>query len=93
MTSKEVEALIDSLTEHEDKYNRTKSIRTIDDIQIGDSVRLKMGIRFAYDAGIEIQNNRSVGKVSKVSLQNYIRVHFPEFYIFLCTLGEIEFAT
>jgi hypothetical protein len=35
--SKEVEALIGSLTVHEDKDDSTKHIRTIDDIKIGDS--------------------------------------------------------
>jgi hypothetical protein len=91
--SKEVEALIGSLTEHEDKYNRTKPIRTIDDITIGDSVRLKTGISFAYGGGRSIQHTRCVGKVSEVSSQNDIRVDFPKYYSFNCTLGEIEFAT
>ena len=46
--SKEVEALIGSLTVHEDKDDSTKHIRTIDDIKIGDRVRLKAGIPLQY---------------------------------------------
>jgi hypothetical protein len=49
--------LIGSLTDQEDKHDSTKPIRTIDDIKIGDSVRLKMGISFTYggddDIGLE----------------------------------------
>ena len=92
--SKEVEALIGSLTEHEDKYNRTKSIRTIYDIKIGDRVRLKMGISFKYSVGDIIQKSRSVGKVEKFISRDDIYVTFPEYYgNFHCTLDEIELAT
>jgi hypothetical protein len=41
--SKLVEALMGSLTDQKDK-----PIRTLDDIQIGDRVRLKTGIKCAY---------------------------------------------
>ena len=92
--SKEVEALIGSLTEHEDKYNHTKSIRTIYDIKIGDSVRLKMGIRFRYGWNDDIQNGRIVGKVEKFNSRNNIYVRFPQYSgNFHCTLDEIEFVT
>jgi hypothetical protein len=92
--SKEVEALIGSLTEHEDKYNRTKSIRTIYDIKIGDMVRLKMGISFNYGVGNDIQKSRSVGKVEKFISRDDIYVTFPEYFgNFHCTLDEIELAT
>jgi hypothetical protein len=92
--SKEVEALIGSLTEHEDRYNRTKSIRTIYDIKIGDMVRLKMGISFNYGVGNNIQKSRSVGKVEKFISRDDIYVTFPEYYgNFHCTLDEIELAT
>jgi hypothetical protein len=92
--SKEVEALIGSLTEHEDKYNRTKSIRTIYDIKICDMVRLKMGISFNYGVGNNIQKSRSVGKVEKFISRDDIYVTFPEYYgNFHCTLDEIELAT
>ena len=46
--SKEVEALIGSLTVHADTDDSTKHIRTIDDIKIGDRVRLKAGIHMQY---------------------------------------------
>jgi hypothetical protein len=94
--SKEVEALIGSLTDQEDKHDSTKPIRTINDIQIGDSVRLKMGIRFKYGGDFNIQNCRSVGKVVKFKSRNNIFVKFPEcrnYGNFHCTLDEIEFAT
>jgi hypothetical protein len=52
--SKEVEALIGSLTDQEDKHNSNKPISTIDDITIGDRVRLKTGITYAYDGGYDI---------------------------------------
>jgi hypothetical protein len=38
----------DSLNVHEDKDDSTKHIRTIDDINIGDRVRLKAGIPLQY---------------------------------------------
>ena len=91
--SKEVEALIGSLTDQEDKHNSNKPIRTIDDITIGDRVRLKTGIICAYGGGYDIQNNRSVGKVSFVSSRISIGVDFPEGASFHCTLNELEFAT
>jgi hypothetical protein len=91
--SKEVEALIGSLTDQEDKHNSNKPIRTIDDITIGDSVRLKIGIKSAYGGGYDIQNNRSVGKVSFVSSRISIGVDFPECASFHCTLNELEFTT
>jgi hypothetical protein len=90
--SKEVEALIGSLTDQEDKHNSNKPIRTIDDITIGDRVRLKTGIKCAYGGGY-IQNNRSVGKVSFVISRISIGVDFPECASFHCTLNELEFAT
>jgi hypothetical protein len=90
--SKEVEALIGSLTDQEDKHNSNKPIRTIDDITIGDRVRLKIGIKCAYGGGY-IQNNRSVGKVSFVISRISIGVDFPECASFHCTLNELEFAT
>ena len=90
--SKEVEALIGSLTVQEDKHDGIKPIHTIYDIKIGDSVRLKMGISFVYGGGVDIQNNRSVGKVKQLKSQDIIVVVFPE-QTFHCALDEIEFAT
>ena len=90
--SKEVEALIGSLTVHEEKHDSTKPIRTINDIKIGDMVRLKTGIICAYGADNDIQNNRSVGKVSLLISRDIIVVHFPDKMLH-CTLDEIEFAT
>ena len=87
--SKLVEALMGSLTDQEDK-----PIRTIDDIKIGDRVRLKTGIKCAYCVCNGIQNNRSVGKVSQLkSRDSSVLVCFPENTSFHCKLDEIEFAT
>ena len=92
--SKEVESLIGSLTNQEVKHNSNKHIRTRDDIHIGDRVRLKTGIICAYGGGIDIQNNRSVGKVSRFnSRDSIIIVNFPDHNSFLCRLDELEFAT
>ena len=90
--SKEVEALIGSLTSQEDKHDTIKPIRY--DIKIGDSVRLKMGINFVHGGGKGFQKNRSVGKVTRFNLRNDLQVRFPEDTCqFHCTLEEIEFAT
>ena len=91
--SKEVEALIGSLTDQEDKHNSNKPIRTIDNIHIGDRVRLKTGIKCAHGGGNDIQKKRSVGQVLRVNTRVYIVVDFPEHPFFLCTLDELEFAT
>ena len=90
--SKEVKALIGSLT-GPDEHESTKPIRTIDDIHVGDSVRLKMGISYTYGGGISIQNNRWVGNVTKVNSRDDIYVTLPEYGHFHCTLDEIESAT
>ena len=88
--SKEVEVLIGSLTSQEDKHY----IRTINDIKIGDSVRLKAGIGLAsWNGDCYIQNNRSVGKVIALHPPNCISICFPEHPSFICILCEIEFAT
>ena len=93
-TSKEVEALIGSLTSHEDKHESTKPIRLMRDLKIGDNVRLKMGISFKYGGGADIQNSRSVGKVAKLISRDDIYVKFPRYLFEVnCTLDEIEFAT
>ena len=95
-TSKEVEALIGSLTSHEDKHESTKPIRLMRDLKIGDNVRLKMGISFKYGGGADIQNSRSVEKVAKLISGDDISVKFPEYQYygtFQCTLNEIEWAT
>ena len=94
--SKEVEALIGSLTSQEDKHESTKHFRTIDDIKLGDMVRLKMGIFFKYGLDCDILNNRSVGKFARFISRDDIYVEFPKYGEYLnvhCTLDEIEFAT
>ena len=77
--SKEVEALIGSLTVHEDKDDSTKHIRTIDDIKIGDIVRLKAGIPLQYDDADGVERVKSIGEVSSFGNGNSILVHFPKF--------------
>jgi hypothetical protein len=94
--SKEVEALIGSLTDQEDKHESTKHFRTIDDIKLGDMVRLKMGIFFKYGLECDILNNRSVGKFARFNSRDDIYVEFSKYgeYLYVhCTLDEIEFAT
>ena len=92
--SKEVEALIRSFTSQENKHESTKPIRTMHDIKIGDSVRLKMWIRLKYVEYVDIQKNRNVGKVIKFNSRDDIYVKFPTCVFNVnCTLDEIEFAT
>ena len=90
--SKEVEALIGSLTVHEDKDDHTKPIRTMCDIKIGDRVRLKAGIRLKYGDAAGVESEESIGEVSYLGLGNYIYLNFPKSKNFKCTLDEIEFA-
>ena len=92
--SKEVEALIGSLTSQENKHESTKPIRAVRDIKIGDNVRLKMGMRFIYGEYFDIQKNRNVGKVIKFNSRDDIYVKVPRYFFDVnCTLDEIEFAT
>ena len=94
--SKEVEALIGSLTDQEDKHESPKHFRTINDIKLGDMVRLKTGIFFKYGLECDILNNRSVGKFVRFNSRDDIYVEFPKYgeYLYVhCTLDEIEFAT
>ena len=90
--SKEVEALIGSLTVHEDKDDSTKHIRTIDDIKIGDKVRLKAGIPLQYGDADGVERIKSIGEVSSFGNGNSILVHFPIFKKFRCLFNEIAFA-
>ena len=89
--SKEVDALIGSLTGQEDKDDHTQIIPTIDEIKIGDRVRLKVGIHLRYgDGGIDRET--CIGKVALVISKDSIYVNFPKYTNFQCTLDEIEFA-
>ena len=93
-TSKEVEAFIGSLTDQEDKDDHTKHIRTIDDINIGDRVRMKMGNGLAYGGITSIQNSRTVGEVTHLSSRDDIYVVFRgHLNNVCCKFDEIEFAT
>ena len=90
--SKEVEALIGSLTNQQDKHDSTKLIRTIDDIKIGDSVRLKAGIHLKYDDVPGVERQTSIGKISEIRSKDMIYVNFQMWNSFKCTLDDIEFA-
>ena len=90
--SKEIEALIGSLTVHEDKDDSTKHIRTIDDIKIGDRVRLKAGIPLQYGDADGVEIIKGIGEVSSFGNGNSILVHFPKFQKFRCLFNEIAFA-
>ena len=90
--SKEVEALIGSLTNQQDKHYSTKPIYGIDDIKIGDSVKLKSEIRLLYGDVHGVERQKSIGKISKINSIDLLFVNFPMRKKFQCTLDEIEFA-
>jgi hypothetical protein len=52
---------IGSLTVHEDTDDSTNHIRTIDDIKIGDRVRLKAGIPLQYGDADGVEIIKSIG--------------------------------
>ena len=90
--SKEVEALIGSLTSQEVKYYNAKTIRTLRDINIGDIVKLKTGINPTYGNNTSVKTGKSIGKIAAIRSRDCIIVNFPEFGRFKCTLDEIYFA-
>ena len=93
-TSKEVEVLIGSLTDHGDKYDRTEYVRTLHGIKIGDMVRLKTGIPLTYGDVDGVEREKSIGEVSSIGTfrNDTFLVNFQNYENFHCTLDEIEFA-
>jgi hypothetical protein len=70
--SKEVEALIGSITDQENKYYNAKTIRTLREIKIGDVVKLKTGIYLTYGNNTSVKRGKSIGKVTSLVYRHKI---------------------